>query len=180
MSVKDVMLRRRGKVEVETSQINENVKNTAYVASINANIQSLGYSLSEDLFRALETKEIEYLVEFNNWLVPELEKSVGADVEYNPMYPNFPKQVMQMDELELYMNAIMHYWNRDFHYVGFENVMPEIHTELEKRFPALDLNKKVKQLDLGNEEDRFEVLDNLMKSSVSYSDQDKEDIKFPF
>lgn len=177
MSVKDVMLRRRGKIEVETSQIDENVKNTAYVASINANIQSLGYSLSEDLFRALETKEIEYLVKFNNWIVPELEKSVGADVEYNPMYPNFPKQVMQMDELELYMNAIMHYWNRDFHYAGFEDIMPEIYTELEKRFPALDLNKKVKQLDLGNEEDRFEVLDNLMKSSVAYSEQDKEDIR---
>ena len=26
------------------------------------------------------------------------------------MYPNFPKQVMEASDLELYLNAITHYW----------------------------------------------------------------------
>ncbi|MFP3786764.1 hypothetical protein, partial [Burkholderia sp. SIMBA_024] len=42
-------------------------------------------------------------------LVADLRVMVGAHVKYQPMYAGFPMQVMQADEAELYLNAIIHY-----------------------------------------------------------------------
>ena len=35
---------------------------------------------------------------------------VGANVEYRPMYPNFPKQVVEASDCELLVYALTHYW----------------------------------------------------------------------
>ena len=43
-------------------------------------------------------------------VVPVLKKMTGAHRTFRPMYPNFPKQVMEASDLELYLNAITHYW----------------------------------------------------------------------
>lgn len=36
---------------------------------------------------------------------------VGAKRDYRPFYVNFPQQVMDLSTLELYMNALNHYWS---------------------------------------------------------------------
>ncbi len=43
-------------------------------------------------------------------IIPILQHLKGADVDYRPMYPNFPKQVMEATWHELFWNAITHYW----------------------------------------------------------------------
>ncbi len=180
MSVKDIVLRRRNKVEVDTSEdTKEQELNTALVATICANIQSLGYSFSQELFEALEKKDVEYLTRFNEWIVPKLQESVGADVEYNPYYPNFPDQVMKMSEVELYLNEILHYIRRDIHHANLdvEEIFPEPKWEKEQRNPLdiSDLNLQI--LDLADEKDRESILTNLLNSSVAYSQQDRKDLE---
>ena len=174
MEVRDVLLRRKKIVEVKYLQTEQ--KHTAYVASINANIQSLGYVLSQDLFSALENLSIEELADFNQWFVYELKRSVGADVKYNPMYPNFPKQVMEMSDLELYINALKHYWNRDVHNGLVDGPEYDLDYEPEERLTLVkDLDNLI-TINLGSREDRLELLRNLLSYSVSYSIQDKRDI----
>ncbi len=49
---------------------------------------------------------------FNTWTASVLEavkKSKGAEFKYSPMYPNFPAQVAESTEIELYVNAVYHY-----------------------------------------------------------------------
>lgn len=49
---------------------------------------------------------------FNTWTTSVLEavkKSKGAEFKYTPMYPNFPSQVAEASEVELYLNAVYHY-----------------------------------------------------------------------
>ena len=40
---------------------------------------------------------------------------IGDDVIYEPMYKNFPEEVMEASEIDLYLNAILHYltWETD-------------------------------------------------------------------
>ncbi|EGW29962.1 uncharacterized protein SPAPADRAFT_158212 [Spathaspora passalidarum NRRL Y-27907] len=40
-----------------------------------------------------------------------IQKNIGAHVKYEPMYPNFPQQVMNASDVELVLNAILHYWS---------------------------------------------------------------------
>ena len=42
-----------------------------------------------------------------------LKEMKGDHVKHTPMYPNFPKQVMEMEFCDLYRNAMMHYWTAD-------------------------------------------------------------------
>jgi hypothetical protein len=64
-------------------------------------------------------------------VIPVLKELVGANVVHKPLYPNFPKQVMEADEAELFLNAQLHYlsegqWIPNFAVnnrpVSFENV----------------------------------------------------------
>jgi hypothetical protein len=77
--------------------------------TLQANVMSLGFIMNEELmtaFRASRSKD-----EFGKELIALLKKLKGADVTYRPMYPNFPKQVMEASSLELWFNAMIHYWS---------------------------------------------------------------------
>ena len=73
------------------------------------NIESLGYTFSKEVYDVLETYSDVELGDFYLELICELRELVGADVEYTPMYPDFPQSVMDMDSSELYINAMFHY-----------------------------------------------------------------------
>ena len=85
------------------------------------------------------------------------------------MYPNFPKQVMDADEAELFFNAIMHYLGKMF---GM-NILPDY--EEDERFPLTEFTK-LKVINLGFEDDYHAIFTNLMSSSTSCSDEDRQNI----
>ena len=168
INVLEMLLRRKGKIIVESNDGDTSENNKAYVATINKNIENLGFVFSEELFKALSTHSKEELGAFYLKLVPELKKLVGANVEYNPMYPNFPEQVMEMSSVELYINAIVHYWS-----VG--TLYPV--TKKQKRLPLFD-EGMVKVLEIGTDDDLWEIFDNLYHSKTSLSQTDKEDLEW--
>ena len=145
----------------------EQTKNEqALVVTMMKNVQSLGFTFSKELFEALSHMNRDELKVFYSDLIPALKELVGADVEYNPMYPNFPTQVAEMDGIELFINAIVHYWS-------FGTLMPEY--EKDERLPLIDVNKMA-LLSTGNHEDLMEIFKNLVASKTSLSAQDKEDV----
>ena len=87
------------------------------------NIESLGYTFSKDLFYSLQKYDKKYLSFFYTNLITILRKLVGEDVEYKPMYPNFPEYVMNAESFDLYINAIKHYWKL-FHLILLPNIFP--------------------------------------------------------
>ncbi|WP_368273414.1 TerD family protein [Enterocloster bolteae] len=164
----EILLRRKNKVIIESGN---NMKPcNQYIVTLMKNVESLGYTFSKELFERLQTLSEKELQTFYLELVPELKKLVGADVVYNPMYPNFPESVMESSYIELYINAIIHYWSEGTFYP---------YEEKNKRLPLFETTK-VKIIDLGSQEDLYEIFKNLCASKTSISQTDKEDIEWIF
>lgn len=163
-----ILLRRKNLliVEPENADYQQTKNEQALVVTMMKNVQSLGYTFSKELFDTFCHMNREELKVFYTDLIPALKELVGADVTYNPMYPNFPAQVAEMDGIELFVNAIIHYWS-------FGTLMPEY--EKDERLPLIDVNKMA-LLSIGNHEDLMEIFTNLVVSKTSLSEQDKSDV----
>jgi hypothetical protein len=115
---------------------------------------------------ACRALSLEQLTNLYQELTADLKKLKGAHRDFQPMYPNFPKQVMEMSRVELYVNAIVHYWTDG-------KLFPA--SEVKERFPLLD-NTDLKPIDLGTEADFASLFGQLVSSNTSLSEQDKEDV----
>ncbi|WP_372368013.1 hypothetical protein [Candidatus Uabimicrobium sp. HlEnr_7] len=83
----------------------------ALAASLNVELMQLGYMMDKNLFDKIARLPLETAGKLYSCVLQELLKAKGADVVYKPFYTNFPQQVMEMNELDLYFNAIVHYWS---------------------------------------------------------------------
>ncbi len=136
------------------------------IASFQKNIESLGFLLSVDVFEALKRMSSKQVDSFYKRLIKDLRAMVGAHRSFEPMYPNFPAQVMEMAEAELYFNALFHYWSLE---------LPE--TERKKREPLED-KPKLRLIRLGDREDFERIFTRLARSKSPFSLQDKEDVQW--
>lgn len=135
-----------------------------YLATALKNIETLGYTFSDELMQAVRTLSKEQFEALVVQVVADLRIMVGAHVDYKPMYPGFPAQVMEEDEVELYLNAILHYLT--WVYPNHEPV---------ERVPLLDkINLKV--IGLGNKADFQTLMRQLIEAKGSISETDKADI----
>ncbi len=82
--------------------------NPAFSLTLNAEMMSLGFIMSESLFNKVKTLNAAGVCTLHQQVLPILRQLTGADVRYQPMYPNFPQQVMDTREAELYLNAMVH------------------------------------------------------------------------
>ncbi|MCM3269025.1 TerD family protein [Paenibacillus elgii] len=158
-----IYLRRNRKVIVQPGR---HVLPDKYMATALKNIEYLGFTFSRPLMEVLRTLSIEEFTAFYHQLVADLKSLLGANVNFKPMYPNFPEQVMLLSQVELYLNAI-------YHYLTLE--LPE-HKALE-RLPLLD-QVDLKIIDLGSAEHFDQTIRNLISANGSISEQDKEDIEW--
>lgn len=169
--INEIVLRRRNKITIpEMAICVENIpthNNDRRVLTVMKNVENLGFTFDRELFNALRFLSVDELDYFYKELISMLRAMAGADKEYDPMYPNFPQQVAEMDDLELYLNAIVHYWT-------FGLLLPEY--EKDERLPLFD-NPKLVTLSLGNDNDLWEIFENLLSSKTNISNKDKEDIK---
>jgi stress response protein SCP2 len=139
-----------------------------YVASVTKNLETLGFGFSEELIAACRALSLDQLTDLYQELITDLRKIKGAHVKFKPMYPNFPKQVMEMSKVELYFNALVHYWSRG-------KLLPI--SEIKERLPLLD-NVELKQIGLGNAEEFATLFTQIASSNTSLSEQDKEDLRW--
>lgn len=164
----EILLRRKNKVIAEKGSAAE--PDNQYIVTIMKNVEVLGYTFSKELFEVLQTLSRDELQKFYLELIPILKKLVGADVTYRPMYPDFPESVMEADDVDLFINAIIHYWSGGILYPNEEK---------NERLPLFE-ETKVKVIDLGTEEDLHDIFHNLCQSKTSISQTDKEDLEWIF
>jgi hypothetical protein len=170
LSPLSLYLRKRLKVCVpRPERVGPSNQSKALVVSIQKNIESLGFSFSRRLALALSKQGEEFLTAFYKELVPELRRQKGAHVAFRPMYPNFPAQVINMTDLELYWNAIYHYLTLDD---------PNTQ-EKEERLPLDDSEGTEKLvIDLGSQADYEAILTSLAGANASLSNTDKETLVY--
>lgn len=145
--------------------------NDIYVATLLKNVESLGFTLSEEIIDILETYSVIEIEKFYKELINSLMLSLGANVRYKPMYPNFPKQVMQATNAELYTNAFLHYLG-DFFGV---RILPKY-----RKIRRADLKDKIKLkvIELGNICEFNSIFTNLINSKTSISESDQIDLEW--
>lgn len=164
-----ILLRRKHSVMFEPANMAYEQSKTekALVVSGLKNVQALGFTFSKELIEKAFHFTRDEFTAFYGFLIPALKELVGADVTYNPMYPNFPQQVAEASDIELFINAIVHYWS-------FGTLIPEY--EKNERLPLIDDNKMA-VLSVGSHDDLMTIFTNLVESKTSISEQDKEDIE---
>jgi hypothetical protein len=74
------------------------------------NLSELGYTFSPALLQRCLTLSKGHFKALYAAILPVLRERKGAHKRYRPMYPDFPRQVMEAPLAELWLNAILHYW----------------------------------------------------------------------
>ncbi|MDO7906207.1 cytoplasmic protein [Paenibacillus sp. JX-17] len=161
--INTIYLRRANRMIVDTGQGSEQVSK-AMLASALKNLEQLGYTFSHPLLNTVRTLSREQFQSLYDQVMADLKLMVGAHVVYQPMYPDFPMQVMEEDDAELYLNAIYHYATLD---------LPEFKSI--QRQPLQD-EVQLKIIDLGSEETFYQIIGQLMLAKGSISETDKRDI----
>ncbi|MFC3800835.1 TerD family protein [Cohnella sp. GCM10012308] len=162
--INSVYLRRALKVIVETDQRTDSVS-SAWLATALKNVEALGYRFSPRLAREvslLSAKEFHVLYD---GIVADLKAMVGAHVQYVPMYPGFPEQVMLESDAILYLNACYHYFTLKL--PGYEaNDRPSLKGK----------RSGLKVIDLGTKPEFNVLIGRIMNAKGSISQTDKQDI----
>lgn len=142
-----------------------------YLASAMKNIEGLGFTFSGPLMAVLETQSVEDFIAFYVELEGQLKDMVGAKQSYKPMYPGFPKQVMDMSDAELYIGAMIHYCTLA---LPVEGSSRKTAAPKEKLIKTAKLNI----IELGDEADFFNTIKGLIGAKSSISPTDKEHLAF--
>lgn len=148
-----------------------------FALTFNCNLSSLGYTLSKEALLAISSINETQAFDFCKQIIAILKKSVGAHRNYNPMYPNFPKQVMEASDFELYINAMTHYWG-----IAFQDkfripmrILPKYRKESR---PELDDHVELKVIGLGDEKSFRSIFTKLMAANAAVSEFDRNVIKW--
>lgn len=90
---------------------NDGMDNRVAVATVQSHLMEWGYMLDQDAFFELSKSDLPVITNFNDEIISYLKDVMGGRRNYQPLYKNFPEEVMSMSDFELYINAILHYWS---------------------------------------------------------------------
>ncbi|MAX35746.1 MAG: cytoplasmic protein [Gimesia sp.] len=144
------------------------------IASAAKNVQSLGFGLSTPILECLSSLSSDELASWYSTILPILQKLVGAHRTFNPMYPNFPKQVMEASDAELYFNAITHYFGFIVSDAIGDPSLVVLPNYVKEARPLLEEFHTLRWIELGSEEDFSSIFTNLAASNSSISKSDKD------
>lgn len=164
MNKNEVLLRKARKVLVSNFDNHDGNANDPRVMTLQAELMRLGFMMDQHLCCNLSLLEDKHFNQLFRQVVATCKSLVGDDVQYTPMYPNFPSQVMEMDEAELYLNAIMHYWT-------FGAWKPDY--QRDPRLPSFELIN-YKMLTAGTSGDYIDIVRGILASNASVTDTDRE------
>lgn len=144
----------------------------ATVAAVMQNVASLGFKVSSEVSENLLQASFDNVYLWHDQVLSVLKELVGENYRYNPMYPNFPQQVMDLDAAELFINATNHYRGN----LTGNRVMPEYEKDLRDPYQEYGLSA-TREIRLGSSEEAQEVFDALLSSTTGYSSTDQQDAK---
>ncbi|NCQ51904.1 TerD family protein [archaeon] len=147
--------------------------NKKLALTLQVNIESYGFSFSKQALISMSNLSEDQLTNLWGKLSTQAKQVVGASKIFKPMYPNFPKQVLDASDEELMTNALMHYLGD---WIGLR-VLPKYKEEV--RLPLVD-KVKPKIIGVAFEHDVEELFTNLISANTSLSVTDKNTVSVLF
>ncbi|WP_373262274.1 TerD family protein [Hungatella hathewayi] len=174
-NLNEILLNRKNLISVNpvTDSV-DSFEKYLIAATASKKLESLGFRYTHDLIKKLRESSVEEILKIEEQILSNIEKRLGADVRYKPMYPGFPDTVMEKSEFELYLDAMI-YVESGFTEMPLEYKM----FKEDEKDKLLDVSKSIQQLktiSVGDEDDIKNIISNLMASSVAFSQNDKDDI----
>lgn len=166
LDINKITLRRNNKIYIPTINNKDKTIDNKTITAFIYNLYRLGYVVNKEILEQLPYTEVSTLQD----VLYAAEYVKGSNFDYEPMYPNFPEQVAESSEIELYTNAIMHYIGDT---IG-ARIMP-VYDKLAR--PELD-EKEAEFIVLGLETNTSltKTVHNIVTMSRPFSTTDKEDI----
>ena len=167
MTKTEITLRKLKSIQLSASDGDEH-RNPSQALILMAEMMSLGYAMSHNLFRLTCTMTDAEIGKVYADVIPVLRKMKGADVDYTPMYPNFPAQVFEATDIELYFNAFIHY-------LSDGKWMP--HYDKAAREAAIDFIEPI-EIDLCDDKQFMNIFTTLLESGNSITGEDTETLEW--
>lgn len=90
-------------------EVKKDAFNIKVISFVNE-MHNFGFLVTKELYQYLSSLDEATSVEVCQKVLSLAKESVGAHVAMKAFYPNFPRQVMEASDAELFINAILHYW----------------------------------------------------------------------
>jgi len=112
-SLNDIALRHLNGVYIQTKDLKnedkENILNIREFATIIKKFEGFGYTFEKSLALKFSQLNKIYAIELCKKVLENI-KDFKSDKNYTVFYKNFPNEVINMSESEIYLNQILHYW----------------------------------------------------------------------
>jgi hypothetical protein len=139
----------------------------AIVYTVQAELMQLGVMLDERALSCLSLLTDEDIIRYHDEVISYL-TYIKGDGEYRPLYDGFPQQVMDMCEVELFINAMMHYWSNG-------EWVPNAYT---KAKPTAFEHPSYKVLKPCSEAEFNRIFTDILSVNQSITPMDKEVVKW--
>ena len=167
-SINSIALRHLNGIYIPKN-IDNNVNETLSIeelATLIKKFEGYGYIFSKELAIAISKEERNVIIDKLKSVIKVIE-NFKSDKDYVVFYKNFPDEVINMSEAELYINQILHYW------IGYlpsnsENIIKE----------DVEPSKLVKATELKLIDDEIieKLFIDLLSSNVTLSEQYLDDV----
>lgn len=143
--------------------------NTELASSIQAELMKMGFVLEGKAYWTMCKAPKDWLISYHQTVIEFIKKQLGADINYSPMYVNFPEQVMDTFVVELFFNAMMSYMK------GGEWQPSQQLKERDIAFEDITEHEVIK---LSTEKDFANIFTNLVSINQSLTQDDKEIVEW--
>ena len=147
------------------NNINETLS-MAELATLIKKFEGYGYIFSKELAIAISKEERNTIIDRLKAVIEVIE-DFKSDKNYTVFYKNFPDEVINMTETELYINQILHYW------FGY---LPSNNENIIKGDVESSKLVKARELNLVDDEMIEKLFIDLLSSNVTLSEQYLDDV----
>ena len=136
------------------------------LATLIKKFEGYGYIFSKELAIAISKEERNVIIDKLKAVIKVIE-DFKSDKNYTVFYKNFPDEVINMNEIDLYINQILHYW------IGY---LPSNNENIIKEDVEPSKLVKARELNLIDDEMIEKLFVDLLSSNVTLSEQYLDDV----
>ena len=167
-SINSIALRHLNGIHIAKNTTN-NVNETLSIeelATLIKKFEGYGYIFSKELAIAISKEERNVIIDKLKSVIEVIE-DFKSDKNYTVFYKNFPDEVIDMSEVDLYINQILHYW------IGY---LPSNNENIIKEDIEPSKLVKARELKLIDDEMIERLFIDLLSSNVTLSEQYLDDV----
>ena len=167
-SINSIALRHLNGIYI-TKNVTNNVNKTLSIeelATLIKKFEGYGYIFSKELAIAISKEERNTIIDKLKSVIKVIE-DFKSDKNYTVFYKNFPDEVINMNEIDLYINQILHYW------IGY---LPSNNENIIKEDVEPSKLVKARELNLIDDEMIEKLFVDLLSSNVTLSEQYLDDV----